>query len=240
MKENSGAYITCRDLGFAYEGNMVVWGLNFAVEPADYLCVIGENGSGKTTLLRGLLGLKAPQEGTLQFGGGLSPGDTGYLPQNTAVQKDFPAGVQEVVLSGRLGMRGFRPFYSRADKRAAEENMERLGVADLRERCYRELSGGQRQRVLLARALCASRKLLILDEPAAGLDPLVTADLYRLLEEINRDPGIAIVMVSHDVPGAAKHAKRILHLRGEPLFFGTSAEYVQSGTGRRFLGGGDD
>jgi zinc transport system ATP-binding protein len=237
---NPGTYIACRDLSFAYDGNTVVWGLTFTVEPGDYLCIIGENGSGKSTLLKGLLGLKQPREGSLVFGGGLKAGDIGCLPQHTVIQKDFPASVYEVVLSGRLGKRGLRPFYSRGDKQAAEENMARLGIAELRGRCCRELSGGQRQRVFLARALCAARKLLILDEPAAGLDPLVTADLYRLLEGINRDLGIAVVMVSHDIAGAVKHARRILHLQGGPLFFGTSAEYVQSEIGARFLGGGHD
>jgi zinc transport system ATP-binding protein len=231
------ALIACRNLAFAYEGNRVVWNLNFTVEKGDYLCVTGENGSGKSTLILGLLGLKTPQTGLIEMGEGLKANEVGYLPQYKAAEKDFPAGVYEVVLSGRLGKRGLRPFYSREDKRIAAENLERLDITALRNRCYRELSGGQRQRVLLARALCAAGKLLFLDEPAAGLDPLVTADFYRLLEEINRQSGLTIVMVSHDIPMAVKYATRILHLRGEQLFFGTVPEYVRSKAGREFLEG---
>jgi zinc transport system ATP-binding protein len=229
------ALITCQDLSFAYEGNRAVWNLNFTVEEGDYLCVTGENGSGKSTLILGLLGLKSPQGGRI-LTNRFKSNEVGYLPQYKAAEKDFPAGVYEVVLSGRLGKRGLRPFYSREDKRIAVENLERLDIASLRNRCYRELSGGQRQRVLLARALCASGRLLILDEPAAGLDPLVTAEFYQLLEGINREAGLTIIMVSHDLPMAVKYANRILHLRGEQLFFGTVPEYTRSSIGREFLG----
>ncbi|MDR3167333.1 MAG: ABC transporter ATP-binding protein [Treponema sp.] len=229
------ALITCQGLSFAYEGNRVVWDLNFTVEMGDYLCIIGENGSGKSTLILGLLGLKAPQGGQMAIEGFKSH-EVGYLPQYKAAEKDFPAGVYEVVLSGRLGKRGLRPFYSREDKRIAMENLERLDIAGLRNRCYRELSGGQRQRVLLARALCAADRLLVLDEPAAGLDPLVTAEFYQLLEGINRKEGLTIIMVSHDVPMAVKYANHILHLRGKQLFFGTVPEYTHSNIGKEFLG----
>jgi zinc transport system ATP-binding protein len=229
------ALLTCQGLSFAYEGNRVVRNLNFTVEKGDYLCITGENGSGKSTLILGILGLKAPQEGHMVMEG-VKPHEVGYLPQYKAAEKDFPAGVYEVVLSGRLGKRGLRPFYSREDKRIAAENLERLDIAGLRNRCYRELSGGQRQRVLLARALCAADQLLVLDEPAAGLDPLMTADFYQLLEGINREAGLTIIMVSHDIPMAVKYASRILHLRGEQLFFGTVPEYIRSNIGREFLG----
>lgn len=178
------ALISCRDASFSYDGNTAVSGLSFEVHGGDYLCIVGENGSGKSTLVRGLLRLKAPVAGSVLMGDGLKPNEVGYLPQQTAAQKDFPAGVYEVVLSGRLGRRGILPFYSRADKAAAEENIERLGIAGLRNRCYRELSGGQQQRVLLARALCATKKVLLLDEPAAGLDPVGTRELYRIIEKI--------------------------------------------------------
>jgi zinc transport system ATP-binding protein len=229
------ALITSQNLSFGYEGNRAVWNLNFTVEEGDYLCIAGENGSGKSTLILGLLGLKAPLGGRI-LTEGFKPNEVGYLPQYKAAEKDFPAEVYEVVLSGRLGKRGLRPFYSREDKRIAAENLERLNIASLRNRCYRELSGGQRQRVLLARALCAADRLLILDEPAAGLDPLVTAEFYQMLEEINREAGLTIVMVSHDLSTAVKYANRVLHLRGEQLFFGTVPEYIRSSAGREFLG----
>jgi zinc transport system ATP-binding protein len=230
------ALIDCQQVSFAYDEKTVVRNLNFSVEAGDYLCVAGENGSGKTTLIKGLLRLIRPVQGRILMEQGLRADEIGYMPQAAADRKDFPAGVYEVVVSGRQNRRGFRPFYSRKDKEAAEENMERLGIGDLRRRCYRELSGGQQRRVLLARALCASQKLLILDEPAAGLDPLVTADMYRLLSDINRDMGITLIMVSHDIGTAAAAADKILHLRNEQLFFGTAAAYRESEPGRRFLG----
>ncbi|MDR3207405.1 MAG: metal ABC transporter ATP-binding protein [Oscillospiraceae bacterium] len=231
------ALITCRGAAFAYEGETVVSGLNFEVRAGDYLCVVGENGSGKSTLVKGLLGLKTPQSGQVLLGDGLGQNEIGYLPQQTAAQKDFPASVYEVVLSGRLGRRGFRPFYTRADRAAAEENLRRLDVLSLRRKCYRELSGGQQQRVLLARALCAAQRALLLDEPAAGLDPVVTREMYRLIEQINRETGVAVIMVSHDVRSAVGYASHILHLRHEQVFFGRTADYAASAEGRAFLGG---
>jgi zinc transport system ATP-binding protein len=226
--------IQCRDLSFAYEGTPAVRGLNFTIGEGDYLGITGENGSGKTTLIKGLLGLKPPQEGQLLMEG-IKPHEIGYLPQYRAAQMDFPAGVYEVVLSGRLSSRGILPFYSREDKKAADENLTSLGIGDLRNQCYRELSGGQQQRVLIARALCAGKKLLILDEPAAGLDPVVTVELYRTLRRLNQEERLTIVMVSHDIPGAVNYASHILHLKKDQLFFGTSAEYAASPLGKRFL-----
>jgi zinc transport system ATP-binding protein len=228
--------IDCQNVSFAYDEKTVVRGLNFALEAGDYLCIAGENGSGKTTLIKGLLRLIRPSGGAIVLDGALKMEEIGYLPQMAAAQKDFPASGFEVVLSGRQNRRGLRPFYSRKDKEAAEENLKRLGIGDLRRSCYRELSGGQQRRVLLARALCASGKLLILDEPAAGLDPLVTADLYRLLSEINRDTGITLIMVSHDIGAAASSAGKVLHLKNEQLFFGTAEAYRHSEPGRQFLG----
>ncbi|MEA4846982.1 MAG: metal ABC transporter ATP-binding protein [Clostridiaceae bacterium] len=234
------ALITCRDASFAYEGNTAVSGLNFEVHGGDYLCIVGENGSGKSTLIKGLLRLKTPQSGSVLMGDGLKPNEIGYLPQQTAVQKDFPASTYEVVLSGRLSQRGLRPFYSKADKAAVNENMTRLGIGELRSRCYRELSGGQQQRALLARALCATKRILLLDEPVAGLDPVVTQELYRQIFQINREMGIAIVMVSHDIHGAVKYAGKILHLNNKQVFFGATEDYVRSDLGAGFLGGGQN
>ena len=229
------ALITCSDLTLGYENIPVAQHLSFTVEEGDYLCIVGENGSGKSTLMKTLLGLKAPLSGSVAFGDGLRPTEIGYLPQQTPLQRDFPASVQEVVLSGCLGRCGWRPFYSRAEKALAAQNMDRLGITGLARRCYRELSGGQQQRVLLARALCATRKLLLLDEPAAGLDPKVTAGLYDLIAGLNRKDGITILMISHDMAAAARYASRILHLgEGQTLFFGTAAEYRTSPAGLLF------
>ena len=228
------ALITCQDASFAYEGRAAVSGLNFSVCGGDYLCVVGENGSGKSTLLRGLLGLMPPSGGSVLRGDGLERNETGYMPQQTAVQRDFPAGVYEVVLSGRLASRGLRPFYSRADKDAAEENLRRLNIYPLRDRCYRELSGGQQRRALLARALCAAKKLLVLDEPAAGLDPAATQELYQLIKSLNSETGMTVVMVSHDMRCALKYANRVLHLNKAQAFFGTTADYLKSPVGQSF------
>jgi zinc transport system ATP-binding protein len=208
--------ITCQNVSLGYGGRIVIRDLSFSVRRGDYFCVVGENGSGKSTLVKGLLGLISPVEGTIQFDGRFKKNETGYLSQSAAAKMDFPASVYEIVLSGNLGGMGMRPFYSRREKQKTEENLMRLGRRDLKERCYRELSGGQQRRVLLARALCAGRKMLVLDEPAAGLDPLVTAEFYRLLNEINRDLEITVVMVSHDIEGTKKYASGILNL-GKPL-----------------------
>jgi len=228
--------LACRDVSFAYEGNVVVKGLNFQVNDGEYLCIVGENGSGKSTLVKGLLRLIQPFSGDIVFGGGLKFTEIGYLPQQTPVQRDFPASSYEVVLSGRLSKRGFLPFYSMEDRKSAQENMERLDIIPLRKKCYRELSGGQQQKVLLARALCATEKLLLLDEPVTGLDPIATQDLYKQISLINKNTGITVIMVSHDIHSAVKHATHILHLKNSQVFFGTSADYVKTVAGKGFLG----
>lgn len=233
------ALIKCENVSIGYEGQTVVKDLSFKIEQGDYLCIVGENGSGKSTLVRSLLGLKNVEKGRIIYGDGLKRTEIGYLPQQTDVQKDFPASVYEVVRSGRLNSRGFRPFYTAADKKAALEKMELLGIRDLSRQCFRDLSGGQKQRVLLARALCATRSLLLLDEPVTGLDPIVTGEFYQLIRRISRESGIAVVMVSHDIVSAIKDASHILHLQETALFFGTTEEYKKSPVGRRFLGGAD-
>lgn len=233
------ALITCQNLSVGYDSAIVVKDLNFEVNAGDYLCIVGENGSGKTTLMKTLLHLQPPVEGSILTGDGLLPNEIGYLPQQTVVQRDFPASVREVVLSGCQGRKGLRPFYDRSQKQLADENMERMGIKKYASRCYRELSGGQQQRVLLARALCATRKVLLLDEPVSGLDPKVTADMYRLIKELNED-GITILMISHDIDAAVRYASHILHI-GKKLFFGTKEAYLKSDIGSFFLkqeGGG--
>lgn len=233
------ALITCQNAEFAYDGRTVVRDLNFEINSGDYLVIVGENGSGKSTLIKGLLRLKQSSAGTVELGDGLKRTEIGYLPQQTPVQKDFPASVSEVVISGRLNSRGWKPFYSSKDKEIASQNMERMGVHTLRNKCYRDLSGGQQQRVLLARALCATKKLLLLDEPGAGLDPVVSTDLYNLIQSLNRDTGLTVVMVSHDIGIAVEYASHILHLASLQLFFGNTQDYKASSAGKRFLGGDD-
>lgn len=228
------ALLSCRNLSMAYEGHTVISGLSFSVEKGDYLCIVGENGSGKSTLVKSLLGLKKPAAGEIVFGNGLSANGIGYLPQQTDIQKDFPASVREVVLSGCLNKLRGRFFFSKKEKVRAEETMSLLGIADIRLDCYRNLSGGQQQRVLLARALCATESLLLLDEPVSGLDPLVTKEMYGMIQRINKS-GITVIMVSHDIPSAVEYANRILHLHGQSFFFGRTEEYIKSDLGSRFL-----
>ena len=189
--------ISCKDVALAYDGKTVAEGLSFEIEQADYVCVVGENGSGKSTLIKALLGLKEPKSGSITFGDGLKQNEIGYLPQQTPVQKDFPASAWEVVISGCLNKR--MPFYTAADKALAINNMKLLNIEHLKKSCYRELSGGQQQRVLLARALCSTKKLILLDEPVTGLDPVMTLELYQLIKKINTESGITIIMVSHDI-----------------------------------------
>ena len=232
------AILECKDLCFAYEGKRVLEGVNFSLNAGDYLCVVGENGSGKSTLIKGLLGLKAPEQGSITLSDGLKATEIGYLPQQTQVQRDFPASVQEVVLSGCLNSLGGRLFYTKELKQRAMENMERMGIEELRSESYQNLSGGQQQRVLLARALCATKKLLLLDEPVTGLDPIASGEMYNLIKLINLCDNISVIMVSHDIHEAVRYATHILHLGHSQLFFGTAAEYRQSSLARRFLGGG--
>ncbi|MBQ7604677.1 MAG: metal ABC transporter ATP-binding protein [Clostridia bacterium] len=232
------ALLTCQDLLLGYDGRKIVSGLNFQVSSGDYLCIVGENGSGKSTLMKTILGLQVPIGGKVLTGDGLKPNEIGYLPQQTVVQKDFPASVWEIVLSGCGNRTGLRPFYNKAEKQTARENIEKMGLTALTKRCYRELSGGQQQRVLLARALCATRKMLLLDEPVSGLDPKVTSEMYELIESLNKTDGITVIMISHDIEAAVKYADHILHI-GHEVFFGTKEEYLKSAFAQAFLKGGE-
>lgn len=228
--------LSCRDVSLGYEGHTVWEHLTFSIHSGEYLCIVGENGSGKSTLLKSLLGLLPPLKGVIRRSD--TAGAVGYLPQQTQAQRDFPATVSEVVLSGFLSARGRRFFYSAAEKSQALMHMGKLGILELKDRCYRELSGGQQQRVLLARALCAAGELLILDEPVTGLDPAAAQELYRTLEYLNKQEGIAIVAVTHDIRSALRYADHILHAGHGTYFFGTAADYLTSPWGKRF--GGDE
>jgi len=216
--------LLCENLSLGYNSHTVVENLNFSVNTGDYLCIVGENGSGKSTLMKTILGLLKPLSGRITTGDGLLPDEIGYLPQQTEVQRDFPASVNEIVLSGCQSRCGKRPFYNHKEKALALENIRKMGIENLRKKCYRELSGGQQQRVLLARALCATQKMLLLDEPVSGLDPIVTKEMYALIEELHKD-GITIIMISHDIEAAKKYASHILHI-GKNIFFGTKEEYI--------------
>ena len=230
------AQLTCQNLSVGYDGRPVLQGLNFEVSAGDYLCIVGENGSGKSTLMKTILSLQAPIGGTVLTGDGLRKNEIGYLPQQTKAQKDFPATVTEVVRSGFLSGKRGRFFYTPQEKSTALMHMGKLGILELKDRCYRELSGGQQQRVLLARALCAAGELLVLDEPVTGLDPAAAQDLYRTLDYLNKKEGIAIIMVTHDLHSALPYATAILHAGHGSWFYGDTASYLASPYGKRFGG----
>lgn len=219
-----------------YDGKTAVQNVSLELNRGDFLAVIGENGSGKSTLIKGILGLVDLYSGMIFLDKGIKNSSIGYLPQQTQIQKDFPARIDEIVLSGCLASLGFMPFYSGREKKIAEHNIKRLGIFELRKQPYRDLSGGEQQRVLLARALCATKDILILDEPTAGLDPVISSEFYELLEKLNKEEGITIIMVSHDIRAAADHSNKVLHMGTTVFYYGTTAGYFESEIGQKFAG----
>lgn len=230
--------ISCKNVYMNYDSTKAVENVSFDVEKGDFLCVIGENGTGKSTLLKGILGLQKLNSGTIVFSG-IKQGEIGYLPQRTVVQKDFPASVWEVVLSGRQ-TKGFRLFYTPEDRKIARKNISLMGIDDIKNKPFNELSGGQQQRVLLARALCATQKVLLLDEPTTGLDPFVTAELYKLIASLNRDYGVTVIMVTHDIKNSLDYATKILSMEHDGDFFGTTEEYMKTPAAKLIFGGDAD
>ncbi len=224
-----------RDLYVRYEKQIAVENVSFSVTDGDYIAIVGENGSGKSTLVKTLVGLIKPVSGEVIMHG-MRQDEIGYLPQSTLIQKDFPASVTEVVMTGCLGRKHLYPFYTRQQKETARDNMELLGILPLAKKSFRELSGGQQQRVLLARALCATKKMLILDEPASVLDPVVTHELYGVLHKLNREQGITILMVSHDIHCALEQAPKLLHMGRSVLYYGSTHEYHHTELYRRMTG----
>lgn len=229
--------IKCHNLTLGYEGKEIIENIEFEVDSGDYLCIVGENGSGKSTLIKALLHIKEPMEGNVEFCGGLRANQIGYMPQQREYQSDFPASVTEVILSGRINSMHRRIFYNKDDKKALKESMEMLEIEDIANKRFTDLSGGQKQRVLLARALCAAKSVILLDEPVTGLDPMITKELYGIIDKINKQRSITVIMVSHDIDSAVKYANKILHLGISEHFFGTTAEYLVSSIGRKFLKG---
>lgn len=233
---NNEIYMKCSDLKLGYGKDVVTEHLSFTVHKGDYLCIVGENGAGKSTLMKTLLKLTPLLGGSIEYGSDLSASDIGYLPQQTPIQKDFPASVMEVVMSGNLSHLKKRFFYRSEDRERALANMKRMGISDLVGKCYKDLSGGQQQRVMLARALCSTEKMLLLDEPVSGLDPLVTKQMYEIIDKLNKE-GVTIIMISHDIRSAVTHASHILHVGKTRHFFGKVEEYINSDAGTLFEGG---
>lgn len=234
------AILTCKNASFGYDGEVVLSGIDFTLCGGEYMCILGENGAGKSTLVKGILGLISPVTGEIEFGEGLRACEVGYLPQQTQVQKSFPASVLEVVLSGRINSMGMRPFYNRKDREDAVKKLELMGMKGMERRSFQELSGGQKQRVLLARAMCAAGRLILLDEPVSGLDPAATTDLYELIADINKNMGMTVIMVSHDTQAAVKYESHIMQLSHTQLFYGTVDDYKNSEVGHDYLKGAKD
>jgi len=226
--------LSCENIQVSYDSKTVLKNVSFTVMPKDYLCIVGENGSGKTTLMKAILGLIKPDEGKITYNN-LKKNEIGYMPQQTVVQKDFPASVFEIVLSGRLNQHPFTSFYKKKDKEAAFNNLKKLGIENLQKKPFGELSAGQQQRVLLARALCAAKKLIMLDEPITGLDPMTANEMYGLLKKLNKEDGLSVIMISHDIPSSVRYGGKILHLRETPIFYGTSADYAKSNIGTEMI-----
>lgn len=228
--------IECKNISALYDGIKPFSNVTFNVDANDYLCIIGDNGTGKTTLMKVLLGLKHLSSGEIVLKD-LNRTQIGYLAQQTELQKEFPATVREVVLSGCINRKGINPFYTKSDREKAKNAMKTLDILQLKDRCYRELSGGQQQRVLLARAICSSEKILFMDEPTTGLDPVMTTEFFNLTEKMNRELGIAIVMVTHDTHCAAKYSKHILYLYEDGYYYGLTSDFLQTDKGKKYLGG---
>lgn len=228
--------IKCENMDLSYEGLVVAEDITFQINKGDYYSIVGRNGGGKSTLLKALLKLKAPTKGKVIYGDGLNQSDIGYIAQQTPVQKDFPASVNEVVMSGCLKSDQFWPWFRYKDTRRAKDKMRLLGIENLKNKCFRELSGGQQQRVLLARAMCATNKILFLDEPVTGLDPVVTTEFFNIVSDMHKK-GITIIMVSHDVHCAVKYSNKILHLDKNVMYDGSVDGYSKSKVGMQFVGG---
>ena len=223
--------IVCKDVTLAYDGRVILDNINLEISKGDYLSIIGENGTGKSTFVKALLGLIRLSKGEIIFGEGLERDQIGYLPQQTVVQKDFPASVYEIVLSGCINRKGLFPFYTKEDRKRADEALKKINAYSLRKESFRELSGGQQQRVLIARALCATGQVLLLDEPTAALDPVVSNELYRAIAHLNKDHKITVILITHDSAAVTRDSNKILKLESNGYEFMTTAEYLQGQKG---------
>ena len=213
--KDSSFSIICEGLAVGYSGKPLCNGFDLEINNGDYICIVGENGAGKSTLIKTLVGLIPAISGKVLLRGDIDKSDIGYLPQQREMQKDFPASVWEVVLSGCLDRLGFKPFYGHKERKLASAAIRELDLEDIKNESFRELSGGQRQRVLLARAIAGSKKVLVLDEPITGLDPVAAAHLYQLLNRVNQN-GTTIITISHDISKALSAANKLLIMSDKP------------------------
>lgn len=226
--------LECKNLSVSFDGRPIIEDLSFTVNENDFICIVGENGTGKSTLTNAMLGLIPITSGNIELHG-ICKSDIGYLPQKLKVENNFPASVYEIVMSGFVGKSIFNPFYTKSQKCKAEDSIELLSIDGIKSRPFTELSGGQQQRVLLARAICAAEKLVLLDEPVTGLDAQSSDNFYKLIMHLNSEHGVAVVMVSHDIERSVKFAGKVLHLGADNYFFGTVDEYKATDYYKNFL-----
>lgn len=219
--------IEFKDLCIGYEHKVIIKNINLEINDGEYVCVFGDNGVGKTTFLKTILGLIPPLSGSIIIEDTFNKKEVGYLPQRMQLKPEFPASCFEIVLSGCVNRLKIWPFYRKSHRDLAIEKMKLLGVANLKDKPFRVLSGGQQQRILLARALCATDRLLILDEPFTGLDYHAAKSLYDLLEKINKQLNVTIIVVSHFMEDILAYSTKVVHLSKEEVFCGTPEQYVQ-------------
>lgn len=218
--------IELKNLTLGYNGVPVIKELSLNIEEKDFLCVVGPNGSGKSTLIKGILGLIKPMKGKVIYKG-LKQNFIGYMPQETKIDQNFPASVYEIVLSGTLNRLGIKSFYTEKERQIALANLKILNIEGLKDQNFSNLSGGQRQKVLLARSLCASSKLLILDEPSNNLDAKSKKELYQIIEKLNKEKGMTIIMITHDLDHGNLIGSSILSLREDDIFYGKTDEFIR-------------
>lgn len=226
--------LECKNLSVSFDGRPIIKDLSFTVNEKDFICIIGENGTGKSTLTNAMLGLIPITSGSIELHG-ICKSDIGYLPQKLKVENNFPASVYEIVMSGFVGKSFFNPFYTKSQKCKATDSIELLSIDSIKSRPFTELSGGQQQRVLLARAICAAEKLVLLDEPVTGLDAQSSDSFYKLIMHLNSEHGVAVIMVSHDIERSVKFAEKVLHLGTNDYFFGTVDQYKATDYYKNFL-----
>ena len=218
--------IEIRNLSLGYDKDIILKHVNLDIEENDFICIVGPNGSGKSTLVKGILGLIKPIKGKVKYNG-LKQNFIGYMPQETKVDANFPASVFEIVLSGTLNSEKYKMFYTKSQKETAMNNMKLLGIEKLKNKSFCDLSGGQRQKVLLARSLSATTKLLILDEPSNNLDSKSKSELYKTIIDLNKNHGITVIMITHDLDHDNLIGNKILSLRENDIFFGSVDEFIR-------------
>jgi ABC-type cobalamin/Fe3+-siderophores transport system ATPase subunit len=222
---NTDELMTFEHVDLGYGRNKIVTDLNMSLQSGDFLGIVGPNGCGKTTLLKAMLGILRPMNGQIKRNTEVR---FGYVPQRQFIDEVYPLTVQEVAVMGRYPLIGPFGRPSRADKDIVMESLNHVGIADLANRPYRELSGGQKQRSLIARALAAQPQALILDEPTNDMDIASEHSIMELLQQLHKNDGITIVMVSHLLNVVCNYARKLALICGETWMIGAIEQILTS------------